>query len=94
MDRNSLQHPPLWLNLITIAMMFIGLIFSSFWLVAISGTIGLILSIPVLFEFIQKELLAALSIEQQAQLMAIITLIIIVTSSLRLKKWVCLIVHI
>jgi uncharacterized protein YjbI with pentapeptide repeats/uncharacterized membrane protein len=67
-----------WLNLLSIALMVLGLYLSSWWLTLVGCIVALVLSLPVIFRSIQQEFLEALTPAQRRQVLAIITLLIAV----------------
>jgi uncharacterized protein YjbI with pentapeptide repeats/uncharacterized membrane protein len=65
-----------WLNLLSIALMVAGLVWSSWWLAFSGCMLALILSLPVIVRAIQQEFLDSLNPAQRRQVVAIVTTLI------------------
>jgi uncharacterized protein YjbI with pentapeptide repeats len=89
--RTNRSNPSAYLiTLVAIAIMFAGLAIDNWWMGISGGTVALLVSVPIIFGAMRRELMAVLSEDQRSQLvsiLAILVAIVVLGQFLGVYRW-------
>jgi uncharacterized protein YjbI with pentapeptide repeats len=83
-NRPNKTKPPVFLIALTaLAVMVVGLVINNFWIGISGGIVALVLSVPITWRALQKQLTQLLSSDQRSQLLATLITIIAIAGLLK-----------